>query len=438
MPGQMPSEPAPFRSAPAASGGGPLASVAKLAAQSTPAKAGAHSKPPEHRLPQPLKEAQQWECGERRNQLRNEFNTKEIDAATLIAKYDTNNNRMLERDELAYLLRDFNSGIVVKPDELDFIMKIADVNQDKAINENEVLYAVRVWYAIKHKPDSVDRAMARYGIRKEGPSPLPSSEALKELLETLNDSASVKEAEVEYVRSVAIFLGGHDAKANRPGSFPSMVTEKDMWRAIACWYLNIERGETADSDLWKHSFGSLHAKLADLNVAGKTIDYTARGTLITLASLVAIIAGVPMLSMVVAGNNPNSVQCESPNLAGLLWWTGFVGIINLSLFFIASTVMTLCPGWQMSGMALWLAFGILSIVYLMLYVIGSVSITYCTSTRCGFFLWHYCHFVYVFIPICIFLFVCCGVPSIYCYFGSAEFLKKKAVDVELGKRLVQA
>lgn len=368
-------------------------------------------------------EDEQVQCGERRIELRNKFNTREIDAAKLIAKYDTDRSGTLELEELDRLLSDFNGGIAVKPDELEFIMKVADFNHDNTINENEVLQALRAWYANNEMPESVRRAMNRYNI---GFGPVPSAETLKDFLETLNDFTPVKEEDVNYVRSVACLLAGTEEK----------VESQEMWRAVACWYLNIQRADTSDRDLWRHAFKTLHDKMIDLNVCRKLhegeVDYTARGTLILLAVLVAAFVFLPLIDILVARNFPSTYLCQSPHLSSVLWWTGTVGLFHSSFGIIAFTVTHLCPEAQVMVLTVWAIFAVLSVILLTLYTVGIVSVSYCTSMGCGVVLWHYCHLVYTIIPIVFFLFLCCGVPALYCYLGSAEFIRHKEVDDRLG------
>jgi hypothetical protein len=373
-----------------------------------------------------MPESAQWECGESRTRLRNEFNTKEINAAALIEKYDNNTDKKLSREEVSKLLADFNGGMLVKPDELEFIMKIADANRDNSIDESEVLHAVRVWYASNKMPDSVARAMKRYKIQT---GPLPSEATLKDFLETLNDSSPVKEAEVQYVRAVAAFLSGRENDAST----------QDFWRAVACWYLNIERGETDQKELFFDSMRSMHSKMSDLNVwrkfkQGERIDFTARGTLISVAIVVALLFGVPSLNMFIAEKNESSVLCESPHLSGALWWSGLTGLLAASLLVAVILASTLCPHCEMLSLSLWICLGLVSLIFIICFVIGSVSLTYCTSSRCGLVLWHWSHFVYIVCPIVFILFLCCGVPCMYCYMGSSEFLKKQAMDDDLRNR----
>merc|ERR1719362_1285036 len=80
---------------------------------------------------------------------------------------------------------------------------------------------------------------------------MPSMETLHEAMLTLNESQPVENAEVQYVISVAIHLGAS----------AECATTDQMRKAIAAWYLNVERSESNTSDIAMASVNDAHKKI---------------------------------------------------------------------------------------------------------------------------------------------------------------------------------
>merc|ERR1711972_1006454 len=112
---------------------------------------------------------------------------------------------------------------------------------------------------------------------------------LRELLVILNDSLPVKESDVQFVASAINFLSARD----------DTVTDAEMKQALACWYLHVKRGETSKVQLAKHALKSVNEKLADLNVCRKFreghCDFKARGTLILMSAVLALLVFIPLM-----------------------------------------------------------------------------------------------------------------------------------------------
>merc|ERR1712139_711674 len=107
----------------------------------------------------------------------------------------------------------------------------------------------------------------------------------------------------------------------------------------------------------------------------------------------------------------------------MLYWLGTSELFVVTFFVLGGLSSQRGP--QLITISLWALFGICGVVSLVLYVAGAVSVTYCTSTQCGIVLWHWSQFVFITLPIIVLLFISCGIPSLYCYFGSQDFLKNK-------------
>lgn len=371
--------------------------------------------------------SQLWECGQTRQDLRNEYNGKELGAAALMKKYDKNRNKSLDREELKLLLQDFNDGFKVKEDEVAFIMMVADINKDGTIKEKEIHSGFRTWYAYKcindsHR-DTIDAAMRQHKIGTGHDSPTKAS--LKALLEALNEGHAVKDAEVEYVESAMRCISGKEKD----------VTDEDVKRGIAVWYLHIKRGPTSTLQMLKNAGSAVNNKMADLNVAKKLregeCDFRARGTMIILGVTLVVVVFVPLLHMLVGQSFPTSWHCEQPILSSMIWWTGCLGFLQACALVNALMVNYLAPHRNTCLIVCWAIAGVLVVIESTLYIVGVSIVTYTTAGHCGTFLWHYSHFAFIVLPLFVAMLICCGLPILYCYLGSEEFIAQKELDEEL-------
>jgi len=371
--------------------------------------------------------AQLWECGKARQELRNEYNGKEIGAAALMKKYDKNRDKELEKEELKVLLQDFNEGMKVREDEIAFIMLVADINKDGAIKQKEIHAGLRTWYAYKCMPhDTIDAAMRQHNIGAGVP---PTLESLKALLETLNEAHAVKDAEVEYVESAISAIRCLNGQRDS-------TTDEDIKRGIAVWYLHIKRGPTSTLQMLKNTGVVVNNKMADLNVAKKLregdCDFRARGTMIIMAVTLVIVVFLPLLHMMVGQSFPSSWHCEQPILSSMLWWTGLLGLGQACSLVNALLINYLAPDQNTLLTICWAIVGVLFVISTTLYLVGISIVTYTTAGHCGAFLWHYTHFAFVVLPLFVAILFCCGIPILYCYLGSEEFIAQKEFDEHLG------
>lgn len=226
-------------------------------------------------LPPP---AQRWSCGQQRLQLRDSFNSLEISALQILKHYDLDNNGFLDIKELRPLLKDHSDRDKVTDDEVAYFMLVADKNNDDNIDQQELFFGLRAWHAWNNMPKSVGAAFSRYNIGQG--LAMPSVEKLKEAMLTMNESQPIEHEEVEYVHSLAISLG---ATAER-------ATTDQMRKAIAAWYLNVERSDTKGTDIamaslketgkklnvhmgnLKEQAAGLTSKLQNRNNAGNIVD----------------------------------------------------------------------------------------------------------------------------------------------------------------------
>jgi len=177
-----------------------------------------------------------WACGQQRRQLRDNFNSIEMGTLQILKTYDFDNSGTLDMKELKLLLQDYSDqGKPVSDDEVSFVMMVAKKNPDHKNDQQDIVFGLRAWHAWNHMPMSVCAAFTRHQIGQG--LPLPSMQALQELMSTLNEPQPVDMVEVDYVRSLAVGLGATTEHA----------TPDQMRKAIAAWYLNIERAETAST-----------------------------------------------------------------------------------------------------------------------------------------------------------------------------------------------
>lgn len=192
-------------------------------------------------------------CGHQRLVLRGEYNKKEVNAALLLQKFDANGNGVLEPEEFRSLLNNWISDSAhpawrkyVKDEDLEYIMAVADKNHDDRISQDEILFALQAWYSFNYMPFEVNANLGRKSISADG-SPMPSIEALQQILIDLNGFQSVDMEEVMFVRNLAFTLGATEEK----------VTLLQLRRAIAIWYINVEREPTDMKGLMEDSVTTL-------------------------------------------------------------------------------------------------------------------------------------------------------------------------------------
>jgi hypothetical protein len=186
--------------------------------------------------------------GSQRKKLREQFNLKEIDVEMIFNEFDLDHNGQLDQKEFRLLLKSFigrKSGNVTES-EYRFVMAVADKDHDQCISKKEVLYGLQAWYAFNYMPIEVNLVLKKYRVSPDGVK-MPSIEMLRDLLSDLNGFVDVDIEEVNVVRRIACTLGATDDK----------VTSEKLRRAIAVWYIHIERVATDHGRLVEHSAAKL-------------------------------------------------------------------------------------------------------------------------------------------------------------------------------------
>jgi len=395
-------------------------------------------------------EAMRWDCGRQRQELRQEFNSHEVGAAILIRRYDVDRSGVLEANEVESLLQDYNRGRPVRDDELRFVMLAADKNSDKCISKEELLYALKVWYAFKHMPKSVGASLTRYKI---GGGPPPSVATLRECMVTLNDSLPVPTDEVHRVLAAATRFGGTD----------ELVTTQQMRKAIATWYLHLQRNETAHLQLAGDAHKVALRRLAQgVNVVQELVHGAReddvldaedsllsgeqeRGTHAMDRRRLVVVFALGVASMLLAllelwvGRNDTSKTCEK-KLAGLLYFTGVIlllaSILNCGAFIVFALhkrPMGLSEEWirQLPQPLVPTALVAVNILHLVALITGFSWVTTSSAEQCGVFLWETCSFVYVMLPLLLAFAVACGPCCCYCCLGAVHGVDRYSTDRHL-------
>jgi len=363
------------------------------------------------RLPQ----APQWKCGEARLKLRQSYNRKEIDVASLMRKFDTNNDWKLEQDEFLSLLQDYNSwNSHINKDEVEMVLQLADLDHDDCIEPNEVLYALRVWYAYVNMP----RGTVGQALGALSDCALPPPEVLKEAMLVMNEEHPVDLEEAEYVRHIALALGATEQKVNA----------HQMRMAISAWYLHIERKETRHGELVKHAIGSTHERLCLQNPIQKCVRGEWDVVTLWLNGMFAVVWILVPLLCIWAGNHVNTEEypCERPMLSTMIGVTGYVAIIHgAGVFWL--TAAWECTTVKKCRLAAGISLLVVSLILVIFWVMGLWQISTTNPSRCGYMIYELGHFVWIGLPALCSVFLFCCIPCIYCH----EYFKHKSTDHEL-------
>jgi len=363
-----------------------------------------------------------WQCGEQRLELRQRFNMKEIDVADIMRRYDMDRNRLLDPGELRQVLQDYNAGRPPRDEELNFIMKIADTNHDQRISQDEVMFALRTWYAFTHMPPSVGHAFTKCGFHGGA---MPSVEAFQQLLLTVNEYQPVSTGEAAFVFRTAAHLSGSN----------SDVTLEQLRQAVAAWYLNIERSDTSNVSMLVKAAQDAHKKafnLSHLNLLFTgDCNYKAKGTrILGLVSLVVLVV-IPCFEIIMADAYPTNWKCEHPHISVLLWSTG---VLSLSLGLgLAGAVIATHFNCGAVKIFFWVFACAVAVIICIVTAIGADNVLWSSGGRCGFALWHFAHFMWIEVPVLVIGFLICGLPIMYVVLGSQEFIKAREIDESLLK-----
>jgi len=179
---------------------------------------------------QPVTEAEKARFAVQRREKERLRKVKEI-----LARYDKNGSKFLERAELLELLTDIDSstpvGTTPSDEEVDFVMKVADVSGDGRINAKELDIAIVCFGTFTDQREVFETAMKKYDLTHTGNL---SREEVKAYLVDLSGS-QVADDEVDMVMKGADVM--HDG----------VINKMELQRATALWYGYIEEQNTKKS-----------------------------------------------------------------------------------------------------------------------------------------------------------------------------------------------
>jgi hypothetical protein len=290
-------------------------------------------------------------------------------------------------------------------------MALADTDEDENISTDEVLYALKVWYAYVNMNKSVARLIAP----PVSDGPLPNQVLLTEVLTHMNDDHPVSVEEVRHVIESLRFLGGTKEHV-------SMV---QMRMAVSAWYLNVERDETPRAHLINMALENTHKKIGSghINPLGKCF----RGgwdpvTIVGFLVMVCVCVVHPIVQIWVSNKFREHELCfhwitaalRMQGYMSLVWFCGFIWL---------TTQVECCSAEaKQCRQAAMLCFAVLTMLCFAIWLFGLFQVMDSQASRCGLMLWQYGNFSFVVMPVLMVLFACMGLPCMYCceYFHNSS------------------
>mmetsp|Transcript_34686 Transcript_34686/g.90525 ORF Transcript_34686/g.90525 Transcript_34686/m.90525 type:complete len:201 (-) Transcript_34686:341-943(-) len=149
-------------------------------------------------------------------------------------KYDTNNSGKLEREQLIKLLTDLDistpEGQEPSEEEVNHVLKEADVAGDGCIGLEELQTAVVSWETFVNKRQEMEALVEKYD--KSGTGKLERDE-LKAMLTDLNAGKPVSEQEVDWVLNECDVMGD------------GAISKLELVKATAIWYSHVQEKSKA-------------------------------------------------------------------------------------------------------------------------------------------------------------------------------------------------
>lgn len=357
-----------------------------------------------------------WQVGKDRLRLRQAFNREEISTTKIMKEYDVDGNGVLEKDEIHNMLQNYQTW-KRKPtdDEFEMLMAVADTDEDEMIETNEVIYALKVWYAYTRMPRSANRVITSISGMH-----VPSTDILKTALTTMNENYPVGEEEVAHVRLCAQFLAGTTTK----------VDLAQMRMAVATWYLNVERSATPQAHIINHAVKSAHEKVRGASPIVRMLKGQCDiFTLITSAVAVFAFVIMPCLEITVARKFPVMVyRCHMPLIDNVLEWTGYLTWFWLAVYIVFAIVWEYdwCPA-SSAKFYTGAALGFATFICVLNWAFGVYNTLEATAGGCGIILYQTCTLTFMGLPAMCLMFGFCGLPCLYC----AEIMYHQRLEEDL-------
>eukprot|EP00928_Gymnodinium_smaydae_P087877 TRINITY_DN72067_c0_g1_i1.p1 TRINITY_DN72067_c0_g1~~TRINITY_DN72067_c0_g1_i1.p1 ORF type:complete len:392 (+),score=42.41 TRINITY_DN72067_c0_g1_i1:481-1656(+) len=181
------------------------------------------------------------------------MNLFELNLDHMLALYDADGSGFLEVDEVETLLS-FMRRRKATREELQWIMSIADIDQDGRLSKDELIDAVRAWEGFISMPQHAKELFDRFDSDRSGYLELAEFQALLEEI----SGEEVHELEAREVMAVAAM------------SADGSVARHELLGAIGAWYVQIGREPTPALSLAfaaNHQTSSKCAEIVNILIA---------------------------------------------------------------------------------------------------------------------------------------------------------------------------
>lgn len=169
-----------------------------------------------------------WDLSnEARSAMRDDFNALELSAIDLLQNYDIDRSGVLERSELVALLSDLR-GREPTADEVDWILRIADLDADDKISADELVFALRAWQGYVKMPKSIQDLFSSFDADSSG---FLEPDEFRRFL------SSVGGREVSALESHEILVVADKLSDGKIGKY-------ELLGAIGAWYISVGRRPT--------------------------------------------------------------------------------------------------------------------------------------------------------------------------------------------------
>mmetsp|Transcript_68424 Transcript_68424/g.143015 ORF Transcript_68424/g.143015 Transcript_68424/m.143015 type:complete len:485 (-) Transcript_68424:128-1582(-) len=173
--------------------------------------------------------SKEWEAPTpERHWARDAFNVSEIQIHENFDRFDADGSGYLDTEEMTHLLTDVQGGVAPSPEEIEWLIKVADRDNNGVISRPELLIAVQAWHGYSNLPDEFKRLFDEFD--KDGDSYLDLSELQALLSQVTRHTVSKREA--QDVMDVADILS--DGKIGR----------YELHGALGAWYVSVGREPT--------------------------------------------------------------------------------------------------------------------------------------------------------------------------------------------------
>merc|ERR1712039_994110 len=117
------------------------------------------------------------------------------------------------------------------------------------------------------------------------------------------------------------------------------------------------------------------------------------------------------------------------------WWCSilakFLQLWGVLVLFQTALTVAVTAAWECRNApmlrTLGAALGIITLVLLFIWGMGTFNTLTSPPSMCGLTLWNFSYLAWVLVPFLVLFFACCGLPCLYC----TEFMHNRQTDLEL-------